>query len=111
MLAAVHAALVVIAYRVASTPRMSRPVRRFWQALAFAGLAYTVGDVIQFAVFARSPSSIEAAIGGAPQSLCVLVGTLPLVCIMLGFPIGIRSGPQRWRFWLDAATERPAHQR
>jgi len=103
-LAAFHAALVVIAYQVTVTPRISRPVRRLWRALTFAGLAYAVGDTVQFVALVQSPSSIGAAIGDVPQSLCVIVGTLPLVCIMLSFPLGIRDGPQRWRFWLDAAT-------
>jgi diguanylate cyclase (GGDEF)-like protein len=102
-LAAFHTALVVVAYRV--TARMSRrPVRRFWRALTFAGLAYTVGDVIQFGVIARAPTSIAGAIGGVPQSLCVLAGTLPLVGVVLTFPLDMAGGPRRWRFWLDAAT-------
>jgi diguanylate cyclase (GGDEF)-like protein len=84
---------------------MSRgPARRFWRALTFAGLAYVVGDGIQFAVIARAPTSIAAAFGGVPQSLCVVAGTLLLVGVALAYPLGMSGGRQRWRFWLDAAT-------
>jgi diguanylate cyclase (GGDEF)-like protein len=87
--------------------RLSRvaPVRfrRFWSMIAFGGASFTVGDSYQYlhTVFAAGTPMID---GGPVQSAFFAVGMSSNVIACLIFPQGLRTGREKFVFWLDAAT-------
>jgi diguanylate cyclase (GGDEF)-like protein len=96
--------MFVLSRRVYRNPAVAAPTRRLWWAMGFAGLAYAAGVVCQIPTVIADPGAPAAALGGPAYALCVLVGTLWLVWTMLTSPLGLRSGRERTRFWLDVAT-------
>jgi diguanylate cyclase (GGDEF)-like protein len=103
LMAAVHTGLAITATWVSRVPGATTATRRVWAAVAVAGAAYAVGDGVQLVMLAVGPMSLQVALGGTVQSLSVLVGTAALVIVMLTSPLGLGSGRERTRFWLDVS--------
>jgi diguanylate cyclase (GGDEF)-like protein/PAS domain S-box-containing protein len=95
--------LFVIARNIACSPRMPREVRRFWWALSFCGLIFTLGDTIQTVSAIHRPVP-QSSVAGTPQTVCFVIGTGWIAWVMLNYPLAARTVRERLRFWLDAAT-------
>ncbi|WP_430782864.1 putative bifunctional diguanylate cyclase/phosphodiesterase [Actinoplanes sp. G11-F43] len=77
--------------------------RRFWSMIAFAGASFTVGDAyhsLSILIFPAEPSLN----GNLVQTICFTVGMSSNVIACLIFPQGLRTGREKFIFWLDAAT-------
>jgi diguanylate cyclase (GGDEF)-like protein/PAS domain S-box-containing protein len=95
--------LFLIARNIARSPRLPRPMRRFWWALSFAGLIFTLGDAIQTVSAIHRPVA-QSSVAGTPQTVCFVIGTAWIAWVMLNYPLAARTARERLRFWLDAAT-------
>jgi diguanylate cyclase (GGDEF)-like protein len=95
------AALAVGGWRL----RQVAPARfsRFWSMIAFAGASFTLGDTWQFVLMVSGgvPPSMN---GGGVQTAFFAVGMSSNVIACLIFPQGLRTGRERFIFWLDATT-------
>jgi diguanylate cyclase (GGDEF)-like protein/PAS domain S-box-containing protein len=96
-------ALFVLARRVAKLPSAPAPMRRFWRALSIAGLLFTIGDTAHAFSGVAHPVAFWLS-GAGVQGTTQAVGTLLPVWVMLWYPLGLKSGRERLRFWLDAAA-------
>ena len=76
---------------------------RFWSMIAFAGLSFTLGDSYQF-LATLAGGSTPSMTGGAVQTAFFAVGMSSNVIACLIFPQGLRTGRERFIFWLDATT-------
>ena len=76
---------------------------RFWSMIAFAGLAFTLGDSYQF-LATLAGGTVPSMTGGAVQTAFFAVGMSSNVIACLIFPQGLRTGRERFIFWLDATT-------
>jgi diguanylate cyclase (GGDEF)-like protein/PAS domain S-box-containing protein len=95
--------LFLIARDLARSPQMPPMMRRFWSALSFAGLIFTLGDAIQTVTAIRDPVP-RASVAGTPQTICFVIGVGWITWVMLNYPLVARTHRERLRFWLDAAT-------
>jgi diguanylate cyclase (GGDEF)-like protein/PAS domain S-box-containing protein len=95
--------LFVIARNIARSPELPAPVRRFWRALSYGGLIFTFGDTVQTLTVLGQPAR-EGAVPGTVQSVCFAVGVSWVIWVMLTYPLAVRTGRERLRFWLDATT-------
>jgi diguanylate cyclase (GGDEF)-like protein len=77
--------------------------RRFWSLIAFAGLAFTVGDSSQVLITVFGPTPLSSD-GGPIQSTGFAVGMCSNVLACLIFPQGLQSGREKAVFWLDSTT-------
>jgi diguanylate cyclase (GGDEF)-like protein/PAS domain S-box-containing protein len=96
-------ALFVLAGRVCRMPATGTAPRRFWRAVAVAGVVFAVGDGYQLLVTLRDATAHTMA-PGAVQSVCSLGGAAVVVGVTLFSPSGVSSGRARVRYFLDAAT-------
>jgi diguanylate cyclase (GGDEF)-like protein len=101
---AVEVLLSVTGWRLVHTPGLSRAHRRVWGAMGFAGLIFAVGVVTQVPIITRDPGGVAAVLGGPGYSVAILIGTVTVVYMLLTSPLGLASGRERLRFWLDTAT-------
>ena len=76
---------------------------RFWTMIAFAGASFTLGDSWQFLLVAGG-SVAPSMTGGTVQTVFFAVGMSSIVIACLIFPQGLRTGRERFIFWLDATT-------
>jgi diguanylate cyclase (GGDEF)-like protein/PAS domain S-box-containing protein len=95
--------LFLIARNIARSPRMPREMRRFWWALSFGGLIFTLGDTLQTISAIHRPVP-QSSVAGTPQTVCFVIGTGWIAWVMLNYPLAARTARERLRFWLDAAT-------
>jgi diguanylate cyclase (GGDEF)-like protein/PAS domain S-box-containing protein len=95
--------LFLIARTIARSPRIPREMRRFWWALSFAGLIFTLGDTVQTISAIHRPVP-QTSVAGTPQTVCFVIGTGWIAWVMLNYPLATRTFRERLRFWLDAAT-------
>jgi diguanylate cyclase (GGDEF)-like protein/PAS domain S-box-containing protein len=95
--------LFLIARNIARSPRMPREMRRFWWALSFAGLIFTLGDALQTISAIHRPVP-QSSVAGTSQTVCFVIGTGWITWVMLNYPLATRTFRERLRFWLDAAT-------
>ncbi|MBL7260093.1 GGDEF domain-containing protein [Paractinoplanes lichenicola] len=102
--AAIHVCLAWVARSTARMPGLTAPVRRFWHAVAAAGVVYLVGDIAQVILAARDPTSAAAVTGGTVQVVALALGSAGLMVTLLTVPLGFGSRRERSRFWLDVAT-------
>jgi diguanylate cyclase (GGDEF)-like protein len=103
-IAVIHAALIVVARSMARTPGLTRAARRFWWAVAIAGIIYLTGDLVQVATAALNPLAAHSATGGPVQTGALSLGSAWLGLALLMSPLGFSSRKERERFWLDVAT-------
>ena len=105
LLAVLHVGLAATAARIARRSVASTPGRRVWGAIAMAGVAYAIGDVVQLVLVATRPLTLPVILGGPVQTLMVLVGTaLPIgVAVLLTPSIGYGSRRSRARLWIDVS--------
>jgi diguanylate cyclase (GGDEF)-like protein len=103
-IAAVHGCLVLVARSMAATPGLTTAARRFWRAVAVGGVVYLIGDLAQVGTAVSDPLGPAAATGGPVQLGALSVGSAWLGLALLMSPLGLASGKERVRFWLDVAT-------
>ena len=94
--------LTVLSAQAARLPGLDRPARRFWWALALAGVAFGVGDTHQLVLTLLDPA-MDTVAPGAVQNVAGLIGPAVLVVLGVCYPIGSRSRGARLRVLLDAA--------
>ncbi|GAA2339916.1 GGDEF domain-containing protein [Dactylosporangium salmoneum] len=97
--AALDVSIVVFARRLEAHGGVERHNRRFWRAMAAAGLVCAIGDGTQTALVVADPAAAVSIV----QSLCVVCAMTVMAVVMLRHPLG-RGGRQRVRLWLDAGT-------
>ena len=102
--AAIHVGLAWVAASTARTPGLPGPTRRFWRAVAVAGVIYLGGDLAQVIAAVRDPSAATAATGGPVQLLTLSLGSAWLMLTLLTVPLGFGSRRERTRFWMDVTT-------
>ncbi|MET0419393.1 MAG: GGDEF domain-containing protein [Actinoplanes sp.] len=102
--AVIHVCLAWVARSTARMPDLSAPTRRFWRAVAAAGVIYLIGDVAQIVAVVRDPHSATAATGGTIQMAALSLGSACLMFTLLTVPLGFGSRRERSRFWMDLAT-------
>ena len=95
--------LFLFARDISKSSLIPQQWRRFWQALSWGGLIFTVGDGFQTAMAIVDPS-IESAVPGTVQTVCFVAGTGWIAWIMLTYPMAAKTFQERLRFWLDSAT-------
>jgi diguanylate cyclase (GGDEF)-like protein len=103
-IAAIHVCLGGVARTVSRAPDLTRAARRFWRAVAVAGLIYLAGDLAQIVTAARHPLTATAATGDPIQLGTLSLGSAWLGLALLMSPLGLTSRRERERFWLDVAT-------
>jgi diguanylate cyclase (GGDEF)-like protein len=74
--------------------------RRFWWAMAAAGLMCAAGDAFQTVLVLRGGPGTPVSLG---QTMLVVCAMTVMAVTMLRHPLG-RAGRQRLRLWLDAGT-------
>ena len=92
--------VAVFAVRLAAATAGQRHARRFWRAVAVAGMSCTIGDAYQttlavLGLAGHTPSPV--------QTTFVVGGMVVAMVTMVFHPLG-GAGRQRLRLWLDAAT-------
>jgi diguanylate cyclase (GGDEF)-like protein len=102
--AAIHAGMIWVARSTARMPGLPGPTRRFWWAVAAAGVIYLLGDLAQAVEAVRDPFAATAATGGPIQLAALSLGSACLMLTLLMVPHGIGSRRERSRFWMDLAT-------
>jgi diguanylate cyclase (GGDEF)-like protein len=100
----IHVCLAWIARSTAETPGLPEPTRRFWRAVAVAGVIYLIGDVAQVVTAVRDPYAATAATGGPVQLITLTLGSAWLMLTLLTVPLGFGSRRDRTRFWMDVTT-------
>ncbi|KUL23341.1 GGDEF domain-containing protein [Actinoplanes awajinensis] len=97
---AFSAGTLVAARRLVRRLRRGDPARRFWWAICFSAVTSGVAYLVQF-VTAHGPQQLVLG----PVSVTVVgVGTVVVVGVLSTYPLRIRSGQERFCFWLDMAT-------
>jgi diguanylate cyclase (GGDEF)-like protein len=102
--AVIHAGMIWVARSTARLPGMNVPTRRFWRAIAAAGVIYLAGDIAQSITAARDPLAPASATGGPVQLITLSLGSAWLMLTLLSVPLGFGSRRERTRFWMDLAT-------
>ncbi|MEU0558038.1 GGDEF domain-containing protein [Dactylosporangium sp. NPDC006015] len=97
--AALDVSIVVFARQLQAHGGTDRHRRRFWRAMAVAGLLCAVGDGTQTVVMVADPGAAVSIV----QSLCVVCAMTLMAVVMLRHPLG-DGGRQRMRLWLDAGA-------
>jgi diguanylate cyclase (GGDEF)-like protein len=100
----IHLCLAGVARSTAGMPGLAVPTRRFWRAVAVAGLIYLIGDVAQVFAAVRDPLAAASATGGPVQLVTLSLGSAWLMLTLLTVPLGFGSRRERTRFWMDLAT-------
>lgn len=95
------AALAFCSWRVSRLA--AGAVRRFWRAMAFAGMLFTAGDASEVLLSWSTAGQISYT-GGPVQTTAMGAGLAVSVMAMLVHPLPNRSGRERVAFWLDATT-------
>jgi diguanylate cyclase (GGDEF)-like protein len=103
-IAAIHAALIAVARSVSRAPGLQPPARRWWRAVAVGGAIYLAGDLAQVFTAARHPLAESSAAGATVQLTALSLGSAWFGLALLMSPLGLASGRERTRFWLDVAT-------
>ncbi|MGX6606104.1 diguanylate cyclase domain-containing protein [Micromonosporaceae bacterium Da 78-11] len=104
LVAVIHVCLAWVARSTARMPGLRAPTRRFWHAVAAAGVIYLIGDLAQLVATARDPLAATAATGGTVQLITLSAGSAWLMLTLLTVPLGFGSRRERGRFWMDVAT-------
>jgi diguanylate cyclase (GGDEF)-like protein len=102
--AIIHVGLVWVARSTSRMPDLTPPRRRFWRAVAAAGVIYLLGDVAQLVFAAEDPLAGAAATGGKLQMTALSAGSALMMFTLLTVPVGVDSRRERVRFWMDVAT-------
>ncbi|GIE52179.1 sensor domain-containing diguanylate cyclase [Actinoplanes nipponensis] len=95
--------LFVLARRIVRLPQTPAAPRRFWNAVAFAGAVFAVGDGSQ-TVQTLLDATVTTVVFGAVQTVAVLIGAVAVTGVTLTYPTGLGAGRAHVRFLLDAAT-------
>jgi diguanylate cyclase (GGDEF)-like protein len=103
-IAVVHVCLAVAGRSLSRTPGLSPSARRFWRAVAVAGVIYLAGDLAQVVTAALDPLDPASATGGPVQLAALSFGSAWLGLALLMSPLGFSSRRERVRFWMDVAT-------
>ncbi len=103
-IATVHVGVAWVARSTARMPGLRAPTRRFWHAVAAAGVIYLIGDLVQVGAVLRDPAATTAATGGPAQQIALSLGSACLMLTLLTVPLGFGSRRERSRFWMDLAT-------
>lgn len=103
-IATIHVCLAGVARSTAAMPGLAPPTRRFWRAVAVAGVIYLIGDLAQVVTAVRDPLADAAATGGPIQLITLSLGSAWLMLTLLTVPLGLASRRDRTRFWMDVAT-------
>ncbi|AGZ41754.1 putative bifunctional diguanylate cyclase/phosphodiesterase [Actinoplanes friuliensis] len=77
--------------------------RRFWTMITFAGVSFTIGDSYHF-LHTLFAAGVPSSTGGSVQTAFFAVGMSSNVIACLIFPQGLRTGREKFVFWLDATT-------
>jgi diguanylate cyclase (GGDEF)-like protein len=85
-------------------PGIPRSTRRFWRLFVFASGAFWLASLPQIALALTDPDNPDTVIGGPAHDAVLAVGALFLILALLTSPLGLSTGRERLRFWLDAAT-------
>ena len=96
-------ALLVLSLRVARTPGLVAPARRYWRVIVVAASVFVAGDSYQLAVTLADRGTGTMAFTQV-ETLGGLLGITLMVGFGVAYPIGERSRSERNRFLLDAAT-------
>jgi diguanylate cyclase (GGDEF)-like protein len=102
--AAIHVCLTWVARSTARMPGLGDATRRFWWAVAAAGVIYLAGDLAQLFAAVRDPLAPASATGGPVQLITLTLGSAWLMLTLLTVPLGFTSRRERTRFWMDLAT-------
>jgi len=102
--ATIHVGLIAVARSTARMPGLPVATRRFWRAVAAAGVIYLAGDLAQVFAAVRDPLAPASATGGPVQLITLSLGSAWLMLTLLTVPIGYTSRRERTRFWMDLAT-------
>src|SRR5688572_13818611 len=85
-------------------PGIPRSTRRFWRLFVFAAAAFCVSSVPQVVLGVTEPDNPHTVTGGLAHNAVLAVGALFLILALLTSPLGLSTGRERLRFWLDATT-------
>ncbi|HEU5107887.1 MAG TPA: GGDEF domain-containing protein [Micromonosporaceae bacterium] len=88
----------------ARIPGMPRSTRRFWRLFAGAAAAFCLASVAQVAEWLAGPDEPDVITGGIAHHVILALGAVFLIGALLSSPLGLATGRERLRFWLDAAT-------
>jgi diguanylate cyclase len=99
----VDVAVGMVALSAARKPGITRAERRLWRTLAAQCVAMVIGDVTQ-AVQVWSATGTPVGTPGPVTDLCNLVGTIPVLIVLLRYPVPIDGWSVRLRYLLDAAS-------
>ncbi|WP_239153063.1 GGDEF domain-containing protein [Virgisporangium aliadipatigenens] len=100
----------VLAVRIGATAPARSAARRFWWGITVTVGLFAVGTVIQLGAVLLNVDDLDPArrgelFFGLPISLGLVdLGALVLIVSLLGLPLGLPSGRERQRFWIDAAS-------
>jgi diguanylate cyclase (GGDEF)-like protein len=88
----------------ARAPGMPRSTRRFWQLFSAAAALFGLASVAQVAEWLVHPTDPDTITGGTAHHIILAVAALLLIMALLTSPLGLATGRERLRFWLDATT-------
>ena len=103
-IATIHLCLIAVARAIVTTPDLTPPYRRFWRAVAIAGVIYLAGDLAQVVTAIRNPLAGASVTDGPIQITTLSLGSAWLGVALLMSPLGFESRRERVRFWMDVAT-------
>jgi hypothetical protein len=93
------------AFRASRKMDRDDPRRRFWTALAIAGMVFAAGEWAQLTAAAGAPFTMAALTGtGAVRTIALLIGCTIVTVVVLTYPIPHRSAHERLCYLLDLAT-------
>jgi diguanylate cyclase len=99
----VDVAVGLAALGASRKPGIPKAERRLWRTLAAQCVVMVVGDLTQ-AVLVWTAAGAPAGTPGPVTDLCNLLGTIPILVVLLRYPVPIDGWSVRLRYLLDAAS-------
>jgi len=99
----IDVALAAASFGASRKPGITRAERRLWRTLAVPYVFVVAGDVTQ-AVHVWTAPGTPIGTPGPITDVCNLIGTIPVLIVMLRYPVPTDGWSVRLRYLLDAAS-------